>query len=432
MIERDLALRILGLSADADEIEIQNAYRALRAHLQARLAAADSPELEQARRAELRDLERVLRALSAVPMPRGVAQASAKRGGRPVSAARRRWIVGWAVMATLCSVALLAYLVSQPGSFGPLVLVGGSGGGGGGEAGGFAIEGAPQAVEETSGAGAAPAVESAGARAQVVARSTVEGAVLQVESRAEVPELVAEGAADETVYWLAPGSYALRVAHPDCADGWERELTVRGGEHHEFAPELCRETGWIVVHSNQPDDALSIDGRKLGATTAAAHALPAGEHEVRVEKAGFDTWEGLVEVSPGKVLAIRPRLARVAAAQPKSKPPERRAETASHSAQPGLDERFREMGGWHQEAMQWLLARYDSDRSGLLDTADELSGIPCDQWLSLEQSYDESGLGLSLTRFYGFDGERWRTHALGVGDEVRDVAYQRMKECGLR
>jgi hypothetical protein len=107
-------------------------------------------------------------------------------------------------------------------------------------------------------------------------------------------------------------------------------------------------------------------------------------------------------------------------------------ETASHSAQPGLDERFQEMGGWHQEAMQWLLARYDDDRSGLLDSAAELGGIPCDQWLSLEQSYDESGLGLSLTRFYGFDGERWRTNALGVGDEVRDVAYQRMKECGLR
>jgi hypothetical protein len=39
---------------------------------------------------------------------------------------------------------------------------------------------------------------------------------------------------------------------------------------------------------------------------------------------------------------------------------------------------------------------------------------------------------LSLTKFYGFDGERWRTNALGVGDQVRDVAYKRMKECGLR
>ena len=63
---------------------------------------------------------------------------------------------------------------------------------------------------------------------------------------------------------------------------------------------------------------------------------------------------------------------------------------------------------------------------------EELRGVPCDQWLSLEQSYNEGGLGLSLTKFYGFDGERWRTNALGVGDTVRDVAYKRMKECGLR
>jgi hypothetical protein len=318
VIERDLALRILGLSADADEIGIQNAYRALRAHLQARLEASESSPFREARRAELRDLERVLRALSAVPVSRVPASASGRRVGKPVSAARGRWVLGWAVVATLCSVALIAYLASRPGSFGPAVLVGGSGDGGGGEAGGFAIEGAPEAVDETSSSAAAPAVESAGERAQVVARSRVEGAVLQIESRAEVPERVAEGAADETVYWVAPGSYVLRVAHPDCADRWEKELTVRGGEHHEFSPELCQGTGWVVVRSNQSNDALSIDGRKLGATTAAAHALAVGEHEVRVEKPGFEAWEGLVEVSPGEVLAIRPRLARRAVAQPEA------------------------------------------------------------------------------------------------------------------
>jgi hypothetical protein len=433
VIDRELALRILGLSADAGEIEIQNAYRALREHLRARLAASDSAVLQQARRDELRDLERVMHALSAVPIPRAAAQGSPGRLGGPASAARGSWIFGWAVLATLSSVALLAYLVSRPDSFGPAVLFG-SGDGNGGAAGGFAIDGAPPVEEQGSSAGEAGQVESAGARAQLVARSAVEGAVLRVESRGEVPELVAEGAADETVYWLSPGSYGLRVAHPDCADGWERELTVRGGEHHEFAPELCRETGWVVVRSNQTGDVLSIDGREIGATNAAAHPLPAGEHEVRVEKTGFEPWEGLVEVSPGEVLAIRPRLARRAGAKQKEKkqqqdPP---AVAASQRTDPGVDERFHELGGWHQEATQWLLARYDSDRSGRLDSRDELHGIPCEQWLSLEQSYDDSGLGLSLTRFYGFDGERWRSNALGVSDEVRDIAYQRMKECGLR
>jgi hypothetical protein len=91
-----------------------------------------------------------------------------------------------------------------------------------------------------------------------------------------------------------------------------------------------------------------------------------------------------------------------------------------------------ELGGWHEQARQWLLARYDEDRSSKLDSRSEIEGVPCDEWLSLEQSHDASGLGLSLIRFYGFNGERWKEGALGVDDGYREIAYQRMKACGLR
>ncbi len=435
MIERDLALRILGSSRDADENEIQSAYRLLRGHVEARLAESDSRSFREARREELRDLERALRSLSSVPVPRGYREREA--GERSASGRRRplggrgRLLLGWAIIATLCAAGLVAYLFGAPGAFGPAVLFGGSGRGGGGGSGGFAIEDAADPGEGSE-QGASGEVESAGGRARLVARSSVEGSVLQVETRGEVRELVAEGAADETVYWLAPGDYALRVAHADCPDGWERELTVRAGEHHEFAPQLCEGTGWLVVRSNQPDDELSIDGRKLGATTPARHALTIGEHEVRVEKAGYEPWEGLIDVEPGKVVGIRPRLARRSGESSAQAAKERRVAAARPRAARENGSELTELGGWHQEAMQWLLARYDDDRSGLLDSAQELEQVPCEHWLSLEESHDSSGLGLSLTRFYGFDGERWKSNALGVADEVRDVAYRRMKECGLK
>ena len=93
---------------------------------------------------------------------------------------------------------------------------------------------------------------------------------------------------------------------------------------------------------------------------------------------------------------------------------------------------LRELSGWHQEAKQWLLARYDEDRSGEIDSRGELEEVPCQEWLGLEQSHDASGLGLSLTRFYGFDGDGWKDDALGIDSSVRDIAYKRMRECGLR
>ena len=220
------------------------------------------------------------------------------------------------------------------------------------------------------------------------------------------------------------------MRHPDCRDTWEHSLDAEGGEEYELRPDVCGDVGWMVVRSNVAEDTLSIDGKEVGRTGEKKHALPAGEHEVRVEKKGYETWEGIVQVQPGQVLGIRPRLERAASARPKPRRPE---VAAAPRESPGeTEERRREAEGWHEEARRWLLARYDLDRSGEIDTAEEVEGLPCDDLLGLESSHDQSRLGLSLTRFYGFDGDGWRSGALGVSDEVRDLAYERMKSCGLR
>jgi hypothetical protein len=421
VLDRTRALQILGLSERADEGEIRSAYRALRAHVEARSKASDQETFREERRNELRDLERALRSLGSIPTPPGFIESS------PRSQARKlvpRWVLGWAIAATILTFAAwITYLSTREGVFGPAVLVAGSGDGGEGS-GGFAIDGEGEEGDREGGSGD---VASAGERAKLVAKSPVGGATLEVWTRGEAAELVAEGAADETVYWLTPGEYALRVAHEDCEGAWERDLEARGGEEHTFEPEPCEDVGWVVVQSNVAEDELTIDGERVGATGAEQHPLSAGEHEVRVAKPGYQAWEGIVDVQPGRVLGLRPRLESVAKAAQTPRPQSPAvAADAPRNRDPALDE------SWHEQARQWLLSRYDLDRSGALDSKEELESVPCDFWLGLEASHSQSRLGLTLTRFYGFDGKGWRSGALGAADEIRDLAYERMTHCGLR
>ena len=444
MLDRSLALQILGLREGADENEAAAAYRSLRRHVEARSRAASDDEQRVARADELRELERAWRALSSLPTPQGIVQDS--RPPRALGLAPR-WLLAWAVVAT-ASAAVLVVLLARPQvvGFGPRVLVDAAGGGGAGGPGGevgYAIAGSAGAEDGTGGGGDGEALD-AGPRTELVARSSVEGAGLRVFTRGEARELTAEGPADETSYWLAPGSYTVEVEHPDCGDTWQRDVEVEEGQPRlTVDPELCRNTGWMVVRSNVDGDELSIDGEKVGATGEEKHPVTPGEHEVRVDKRGYQSWEGIVEVEPGQVLGIRPRLVVAKAQKRPKKPqpeapgpapepaPETRAATSS-SEEPQERREGVLKGRWHEDARRWLLARYDYDRSGLIDTREEVEAVPCDHWLGLEHSHDQSGLGLTLIKMYGFDGDQWVSGALGVADETRDLTHRRMQSCGLR
>jgi hypothetical protein len=416
---RARALQILGLSDGADAEDVRAAHRALRAHIEARLAGQQAADFRAARRAELSNLDQALQSLL---LGGAEATSQAPRAARRVP----RWVLGWAVIATICLAGLVAFLSFGSSSFGPRVLVDGGGDGAGGEgSGGFAIDG--EGEDNGAAVGGEGDAESAGVRAKLVVESDIEGAALEVQTRGEAPEIVADGAADESVYWLSPGAYALEVSHADCRDAWHHELDVVGGEELHLRPELCQDTGWMLVRSNVAADELTIDGQAVGSTGETKHAVAAGEHEVRVEKPGYQAWQGIVDVEGGQVLGIRPRLE---PRKEQARPKPQRQQVAANAPREESDREPLE--GWHEDARQWLLARYDVDQSGALDSREELEQVPCEQWLGLEQSYDQSNLGLSLTRFYGFDGEGWRSGALGVSDDVRDLAYDRMSACGLR
>jgi hypothetical protein len=86
---------------------------------------------------------------------------------------------------------------------------------------------------------------------------------------------------------------------------------------------------------------------------------------------------------------------------------------------------------WHDEVRQRLLEKYDANGSRQLDNPEEVNAIPCDEWRSIQSSYQTGGLSVPMTRLYGFDGSEWVPGALGVAREMRGYAYDRMHQCGL-
>ena len=47
-------------------------------------------------------------------------------------------------------------------------------------------------------------------------------------------------------------------------------------------------------------------------------------------------------------------------------------------------------------------------------------------------AFERGGLGLSMARYFGFDGSEWHPNALGFARKLRSAAYAKMKECGLQ
>lgn len=86
---------------------------------------------------------------------------------------------------------------------------------------------------------------------------------------------------------------------------------------------------------------------------------------------------------------------------------------------------------WHDRIRARMLSEFDADGSGEIDRDGETESIPCSFWQATERSFDEGGLGISMSRLYGFDGSEWHPDALGFAREQRGLAFERMRVCGL-
>jgi len=301
------------------------------------------------------------------------------------------------------------------------------------------------------------------------ARAEPAGAGLEILA-AQDERVVATGSADGTRYPVEPGDYRLRVARADCPDEWVQDVRVGPGESGEFAPRICQGSGSLVIRSNVNGDRVRIDGLDVGSTGETPHPVSVGDHDVAVEKSGFQPWTGTVRIHPDELLTLHAELeleagsaagaglATSGGSTPQSAAPEAKATErvqpaaispprggAPEAAARASDSLFT-LGtatevvrtnpggskGWHDAVKERLLSMYDRNKSNSLDTPGEIDAIPCSEWRAIEASYETGGLGISMTRLYGFDGSEAPPNTLGVTRGMGSYAYDRMRRCGLR
>lgn len=425
-LARKRLVAVLGLPEAATDDDIREAGERLVALLRARLAAADPAETERwdALQDELAVLEQ-----SVERFGRPSILALAPKGSE--DRANRQRLAG-----ALAGVALtLALLMAYAAGYRVVRL----------EGGGFAAT-----LREP---------------ARLILSGSLPGATLRVLDP-DREQIFAETEAEGAIVELPEGRYALEVSRPDCPDPWTRSVYFESGATLRFEPYVCVGEGRLVIRSNVSGDRLRIDGLDVGATGPEAHVLGVGDHEIAVSKTGYAPFEARVRIRPDEELVLRAELESERASQGRAAsplpfdagttsitppataapepfdlgalqkelaPPNGRAEASRVLEREGLG--ALPDGGtarWHERVSAEFLSRYDLDGSGRIDRVEESDAVTCPFWSEVERDFDRGGLGLSMARYYGFDGSEWHPGALGFTKGLRSAGYARMKECGLQ
>lgn len=103
---------------------------------------------------------------------------------------------------------------------------------------------------------------------------------------------------------LTEGRYKLRFEHVGFSP-LEQTVSLSRGEKFRAEYSLTPLPGGISITSVPEGAAVFIDNRKHGVTPCVVADLPAGVHEVRAEKDGFDPGTRKVEIAPGYKDEIR-------------------------------------------------------------------------------------------------------------------------------
>lgn len=88
---------------------------------------------------------------------------------------------------------------------------------------------------------------------------------------------------------------------------------------------------------------------------------------------------------------------------------------------------------WDDEVEAILLAVFDTDKSGEIDTEDELAAIPCEVWQTLDKSISAgSGKDSNLIATYGFAPRgTWGGDSFGIDEKLRKASIARLQACGI-
>jgi hypothetical protein len=87
---------------------------------------------------------------------------------------------------------------------------------------------------------------------------------------------------------------------------------------------------------------------------------------------------------------------------------------------------------WATRVKQVMVAMYDLDGSGSLDTASDVAAVECDVFKALDAGTRAAWDGTGVRVIYGFDEPYgWVGSALGFDESVRDAAANAMGRCGV-
>lgn len=434
--------RVLGLREGASRVELLHAGRVLGEALERRRrgggveeTAAGASDAAQAIAQEQRALERSLEYWTAPPPPTRSGDRRSRRAGRDVGRGQAPRL-GRTLALLVFSLGIVIASLWMTGN----------------------LPAGPQRESEAS---------EASATGRLIVESRPRGGQLRIRIPGS-DELLSKIPAEGVRLEIQQGRYDLEVTREDCPDAWTRTVEIVAGENRHFEPQLCEGEARLVVRSNVAEDRLRIDGYDYGATSSEPHVLSVGDHTIRVDKEGYAPFEGKVRLAPDEALEVRAVLTPTAdgeARRGRPLPVERQAPTppprsdvldgaSADQAPPPLDldlalpplgrpnrllfledgRGSRPRGGsttWHDAVSRLMVGRFDRDGSGRIDRVEESEAIPCEIWEEIERDFDEGGLGLSLSRNYGFDGSEWIEGALGFSREIRSAVYERMQGCGL-
>lgn len=85
---------------------------------------------------------------------------------------------------------------------------------------------------------------------------------------------------------------------------------------------------------------------------------------------------------------------------------------------------------WDEAVKAIMVANYDSNSSGNLDSASEVSAVPCDVWKAMDAGV-RGKWTYGIRTIYGFSGGGWIGDAVGFAESQRSAADSKAAGCGL-
>lgn len=87
---------------------------------------------------------------------------------------------------------------------------------------------------------------------------------------------------------------------------------------------------------------------------------------------------------------------------------------------------------WDDEVKPLIIAAFDKNDNGRIDTTDELIAIPCEVWVAMDKSIRAGSKESGLIWTYGFDPHyEWVGDAFGLDERLRKQVFERVLACGV-